>query len=122
MRLLVIVRGAGKVAVGNRVLSGRHSNLFELIQGRLGSIALKQNVLLDPPGSDSEELVFAERADWHGKDPVELFQSTLHGFRDPEKDHDKRNNVEASVEAESSDGMETSQQERECNTQDSGLN
>lgn len=55
---------------------------------------------LDPPRQYSEALVAHEGALWDSKDIVELLKSPLLRLRDEEEDHNKRDDVETSVQTE----------------------
>lgn len=57
---------------------------------------------------------------WDGKDVVQLFKCPLLGLRDKQEDHDKRNNVEASIKAEGPYDAESDEHLRERDTKNSG--
>lgn len=53
---------------------------LEMIQRLDGGLLLKEDVPLDPPGDDLEDLVFHEDADRDGEDVVQLLEGSLLGF------------------------------------------
>ncbi|KAF3068263.1 hypothetical protein CFAM422_007916 [Trichoderma lentiforme] len=108
---LIIRRSRGGVV--DRRSAQVRSDIVELVQRSLGSTPLEEDVLLEPPGQGDSELVLHESANRHSKDIVELLESALHSLGYPEEDHDERDNVEASVEAECTNGLEFLEQEGE---------
>lgn len=85
------------VRVGSRPLVASHSHLLKLIQRLSGGVALEEDISLEPPRKRNGQLIFGKLSRRHAKYPVKLFQRALHGFRDPEEDHDEGNDVEACV-------------------------
>ncbi len=84
-------------------------------------MALEKHVALEEPGNGVGDLVGGKLADGDRKDPVELLQGALHGLGHEEEDHDERDDVEAGVEAKRADGIELSEQEGECGSENGGL-
>lgn len=53
-----------------------------------------ENIAVDPPRKDLEDLIVHVLSGRHGEDIVELFQSALLGLGNEEEDHDQCNYVE----------------------------
>lgn len=87
--------------------------MLEVVQRLLLGVALPEDVALEPVGESNLELVAGELADGKGKDPVEFLEGSLLGLRDPEEDHDEGDDVETSIETESTDDAELVEQEGE---------
>lgn len=91
---------------------------LEVVQRRASSTLVEKDPALDEPGDGLGDLVPHERADWDIENPVELLESAAHSLGDPEEDHDERNDVEASIDTESTNGTSSFEQEGERSTQD----
>lgn len=92
-----------------------------MIQRLLGGVASEEDVSLEPPGKGNSQLVLGELSSRDAKDPVKLFQSALHGFRNPEENHDKGDDIEPRVQGKCPDSIETFEQEWERDPQNRSL-
>ena len=64
------------------------------------SVTLPQHPPLEPPRRSLASLVRDELLARNSKDVVKLFQGPLFGFWNEEEDHDERDDVQTSIEAE----------------------
>jgi hypothetical protein len=69
--------------------------VVKLVQRFQVSILLKEDIALDPPGEDLENLVSHMLACRNSKDVIEFFKGTLLGLGNPDEDHDESYNIES---------------------------
>jgi hypothetical protein len=96
------------------------SAVIKVVQRLENSILALQDPVVEPPWESFGELVAHVRASWDSEDVVELFESALLRLRDPEEDHDQRDDVGSGIEAEYTCGAHGIEHERQEHRQDTG--
>lgn len=100
------------------------AQILDLIRLALGSLAnlvklgtdstlAAEYVTSDPPWKDLSELVSGVGASRHTEDVVELLEGSLLGLGQEQEDQNKGNDIQSSIEAESTLSSECSQHVRE---------
>ena len=59
---------------------GSFTVFLELVELRGSEALLAENILLEPPWQDGEELVVHVRACWDGEDVVEFYRMSVNGI------------------------------------------